>query len=228
MIIDALSDLHGNLPVLPGGDLLILAGDYTATGKLKEWQIFFNWLEDQQYQKKVLIAGNHDDLMAIGFPKDQEEFDTLFEVRDFLEVEENYDYLCDSSIEFEGLKIWGSPWTRPFIGINPRCKHFTSNDETFLEKKFSAIPDDTDILITHGPPLGILDSNYKYSHSGDSLLKDRVWKVKPLIHLFGHIHEQGGKRYEMEYADGQKTLFMNVSIVDEEYKNCNAFTRIEL
>jgi len=218
MIIDCASDLHGYKPFLPGGDLLILGGDYTARGGIEEWFLFFRYIDAAPYRKKILVLGNHDNLRTPRiWNKVAEEFPHLPEL-----------IFEDELIDYEGIKIYASPWTRWFFGINPHCTHFTTHDESFLENRFSAIPDDLHILVTHGPPQGVLDSNYKWSHCGDYILRDHVWRAKPKFHIFGHIHEQGGRKYEMEYADGSNTIFMNVSIVNEHYKHCNPVTRIEI
>ena len=142
MIIDCISDLHGHYPHLEGGDLLIVAGDLTAKDTQAEYLHFFRWIAKLNYRKKILIAGNHDNWI------EQNDF-PLQSIADF-------NYLCDSGTEFEGLKIWGSPWSLWFKGINPRCKAFTGSEKD-LEKKFKLIPDNIDILVTHSPPKGIFD-----------------------------------------------------------------------
>src|SRR5271165_4742918 len=132
MIIDCIADLHGNYPELEGGDLLIVAGDLTKRDSFQEYQEFFKWLLPQKYTRKILIAGNHDNMLKGLFRIPNEETDLT--------------YLCDSGTEFETLedqecnfcgtprehspwikcdhtmmcppkvtkkvKIWGSPWTK--------------------------------------------------------------------------------------------------------------------
>lgn len=216
MKITAISDLHGYKPKLPGGDLLLLCGDYTAWDKISEWVEFFEWLKKQSYTKKILISGNHDRLLESGLPKTQEEADELKEVQSFLreldEMEEpDFEYLCDSGTEFEGLKIWGSPWTNLFDGVNPSCTAFMVS-ETMLHEKFRWIPEGLDILITHSPPHNILDESYDNYRCGSISLTKRVFKVNPRYHFFGHIHECGGQNYEYD------TEFYNVSYCDRRYK----------
>ncbi len=225
MKITAISDLHGYKPELPGGDLLILAGDYTGRNKMKEWAEFFVWVKKQEYRKKIIVAGNHDGFFESGFSKNQKESDELKEVQSFLlelgEIEpEDFDYLCDSGVEFEGLKIWGTPWSLWFKEINPKCKAFTGS-EACLGKKYQKIPEDIDILISHGPPFGILDHIYRYNGSteycGSHELKKAIERVKPLYIITAHIHENGGEEYLYKH-EGKNTQCYNVSHCDEFYR----------
>lgn len=199
----ALSDLHGHLPELPGGDLLILAGDYTAKGKEKQWDKFFEWLHEQDYRKKILVGGNHDNYIA-------ENSDCL--LRETREREGDFTYLCDTGTEFEGLKIWGSPWVQWHKFFHPDVRKFCVPTEKDLAEKFALIPPGLDILVTHGPPWGILDTNKKGTPCGSGELGMRVNQVDPKVHVFGHIHERGGMKEYNEY-----TTFYNVSIMDENY-----------
>ncbi len=228
MDITCVSDLHGFYPKLEGGDLLIIAGDLTARGTQEEfydpdsgWEgdaTFIGWLDMQNYEKIIIIAGNHDN-----FLKEKIEMPLS-----------NIEYLCDSGTEFQGLKIWGSPWTLSFKGMNPKCKAFTCETEEDLAEKWKLIPDDIDILITHGPPYGILDKAIRhdcfcmsdppkqmYEHVGSKSLGNSIEKIMPEMVLFGHIHEQGGK-----YVQKKGILYINGSVVDEGYRNVNRARRI--
>jgi|ERR1700742_882605 len=214
MIIDCISDLHGYYPELPGGDLLIVGGDLTARDIPSEYEKFEkDWLRHQKYRKKIEIAGNHDNWI----------FFTGRRVNDY------YDYLCDSVTEFEGLKIWGSPWTQTFEGMNPNCEAFTLDTDEELNEKWKLIPNDTDILITHCPPFGIYDSIQDvYSgeciETGSISLRNKVMSMPKLkLHVFGHIHEHGGKMLDTTICK-----FVNASHVNEKYKPVNGFVRVEL
>lgn len=226
MIIDCIADLHGFEPELPGGDLLILAGDYTATDKLTEWGKFFCWLEKQRYDQKIIIAGNHDNFFKTGFPKNQIEADELKEVVDFLDTGADFEYLCDYGMEYKGLKIWGTPWTPWFHGVNPKCKAFMDS-EGYLEKKFRKIPQGLDILITHGPIHQILDQNIHGYACGSKALREAVEIKNPKMVIFGHIHEQGNNGIMYNHA-GMKTWCVNCSYVNEKYEPVNKYYRIEL
>lgn len=212
--ITALSDLHGETPELPGGDLLIVAGDCTASGKEQQWYRFFDWLNKQQYRKKILVAGNHDNFLA-------ENNEHL--LKQVAEGESSYDYLCDTGTEFEGLKIWGSPWVQWHKFFHPEVRKFCVPTDEELAEKWALIPNDTDILITHGPPWGILDTNARGQPCGSKSMSMRLAQIDPQIHVFGHIHERGGMQEKNEC-----TTFYNVSILDENYINVNKPTHIEI
>jgi len=215
MIIDCISDLHGFFPELSGGDLLIVAGDLTARDSLVEHYQFGDWLKQPNYKKKVVIAGNHDGrLEELGIVPSDNYFHCS-------------SYLCDSGTEFEGLKIWGTPWTKTFPGINPKCCAFTCDTEEELDIKFSLIPDDTDILISHGPFLHILDQNYDGYACGSPALRDAVDRVKPKLFICGHIHEQGGNQLMYKHS-GPNTWCVNCSYVNERYNPVNKPVRIIL
>lgn len=209
MIIDCVSDIHGYFPKLEGGDLLLIAGDLTARDEPHEFEGFKEWLKKQKYTKKVLIAGNHDNFLA-HIAKPAEYFEEAV-------------YLCDSGTEFEGLKIWGTPWTKNFHGQNPLCKAFGYDLSTQMLEKFDLIPEDIDILITHSPPQGILDKTWR-SRVGCPHLRDKVLKMPKLrLHLFGHIHEGYGVQ---EGNAGMK--FVNASFVNESYEPIHAPVRVVL
>ncbi len=215
MIIDCISDLHGYLPKLEGGDLLIVAGDLTARDESEQYEYFFEWLSEQNYRKKIFISGNHDNLHMSQF--------------DWFDAE----YLCDSGTEFEGLKIFGTPWTKTFPGMNPHCKAFTCDTEDQLHDKFKLIPHDTNILISHSPPYGVLDGipmeDGSLFHVGSTSLSKAIathWDSGLIFHVFGHIHEAYGERKE------QNPIFsthqINASYVNERYKPVNKPVRIVL
>ena len=219
MIIDCISDLHGHYPALEGGDLLIVAGDLTAKDSYQEHCILSHWFDEQSknYKKIILIAGNHDKLLQ----------DTG------IGIDYEAQYLCDSGTEFEGLKIWGSPWTLKFEGMNPHCMAFTVDTEEELAEKWALIPDDVDILVTHSPPFGIYDQIRRYlqdmpisvgSTSLMTWMKEK-WKVfnSLKINIFGHIHEHGGKSGSLNMIQ-----FINASHVNEDYEPVNKPVRVIL
>lgn len=223
MIIDCISDLHGHYPKLEGGDLLIVAGDLTSRDKLEELEEFYIWLSKQKYKHKILIAGNHDMLFT--------RLDFVF-----LKIDGNI-YLEDSGIEIEGIKIWGSPWSKTFEGINPKCVAFTVDTDEELSKKWDLIPEDTEILITHCPPYGLFDEieNNEYVEGfnepneakinvGSISLRNKVMSLPNLrLLVFGHIHEHGGKMINTTSA-----IFANCSHVNEKYQPVNKPIRVIL
>lgn len=220
MIIDCISDLHGFYPDLEGGDVLIVSGDLTANDKPIQYDQFAAWIDRQKYTKKVLIAGNHDN---------------FFKNKKFEEVQDSYkhinvDYLCESKTEFEGLKIWGSPWTPRFFGMNPKCMAFTYFDESwFYDEVLMNIPLDTDILITHGPAYGILDKTNKGASVGSKSLQTWLkYVARPMLHVFGHIHESYGTEKVFPRYNNKMMISVNASVVNERYEHVNKPIRIIL
>ncbi len=197
MIIDCISDLHGYKPELQGGDLLIVAGDLTARDKDSEYIELMLWLTKQDYKKKVMIAGNHDGKLEAWQPMKLDDVD----------------YLCDSATEYEGLKIWGAPWTPTFY-----YWYFMKDRGEPIKEMWDKIPDDVDILVTHGPPYGILDNRLGCMDLTNAL--PRLTKLK--LHVFGHIHESPGQ----EVING--TTFVNASIMDKRYRPFHKPIRIIL
>jgi Icc-related predicted phosphoesterase len=199
MIIDIISDLHGFTPELPGGDMLIIAGDMTGHDMPMQWIIFYEWFQRQKYKKKIYIAGNHD-----------------FYLQDYAPEKEGLDYLQDCGLKHKGLRIWGSPWTPEFYDwafMLPRGKA--------LAEKWALIPTDTDILITHGPPHGILDLTLDGRNAGCEELRKRVDEIKPKVHIFGHVHEAAG------VFQNEHTIFINAAYLNRSYKPQNGYRRLE-
>jgi Icc-related predicted phosphoesterase len=217
MNITVVSDLHGEFPDLSGGDVLIVAGDCTSNDSFPAWKLFFDWFQRQDYRKKIMVAGNHDNSCknwCVSGTFTNEEYEQMGVEPDF------FDYLCDSGLEFEGVNFWGSPWTLWFNGINPHCKAFTGS-EGDLKKKFDLIPDDVDVLITHSPPYGILDGVRDYHtgkirHCGSVSLREKLEHVKPLYIVFGHIHEYGGNKVVLK-TPGHDITCVNASQLNEDY-----------
>jgi Icc-related predicted phosphoesterase len=239
MIIDCISDLHGCKPALQGGDLLIIAGDITARDRDDEWVEYWNWLSIQQYEKIVYIAGNHDALCENpqriaallkneALPKSRwaSEIEYLYDNGITIEWRETEDtkwgpkHLPD--LKSINVEIWGSPWTPEFLDW-----HFMKKRGEDIAAVWAKIPEDTDILITHGPPYGILDHvplssrGDEYKNAGCEELLKTVMRIKPRLHVFGHIHYQGGQQITIG-----KTTFVNASIMDEDYNPVHKPVRI--
>jgi Icc-related predicted phosphoesterase len=225
MNIDCIGCMHGAYPVLEGGDLLIITGDLTTNDSVKSWCDFFIWLSRQKYKKKIVIGGNHDNFLTQCIPT--EEAKQLIGMGG-----DDFEYLYDNGTTYEGLKIWGSPWSLWFHGINPHCKAFTGS-EGDLKRKYSLIPKDTNILITHTPPYGVLDDiekghQDKYTtFTGSVNLRYKLEEIKPKLHVFSHIHEHGGKQVLFKH-EGPNTLCVNCSIMSENYEPVHKPVRIIL
>lgn len=196
-----ISDTHGQhfgLKV-PKGDVLIHTGDLTSFGEEEEVLDFLDWFSSLPHKHKIFIAGNHDGY----FERNDSDF-----IKN--KIPQNCIYLNDSGISIEGIKIWGSP-------IQPAFFNWFFNRERGKEIKYhwDLIPDDTDILITHGPPFGILDLVSNKTSVGCEELLKRVEVVKPMIHAFGHIHESYGVKHN------KHTTFINASVLNMQYRLIN-------
>lgn len=207
MRIVCLSDTHlaHNFRV-PPGDMLIHAGDLTGTGSFQEVKTASEWLAALPFKHKVVIAGNHDWLF---------QRDPLFAKQLLLAYDPSIHYLEDSGVEIEGLKIWGSPWTPYFFNWAFQLPH--------QHDKWDKIPEGIDILVTHGPSRGILDKTARGEHVGDPLLWKAVVRVRPRLHVFGHIHFSAGKKdiWMPDIPVPQslvETIFVNAAICDDSYK----------
>ncbi len=246
MDITCIGDLHGFYPKLDGGDLLIVAGDLTANDTEKNWIDFESWILDQSYKEKIIIGGNHDNFLQ---SMDEHRMWKYWEKVSVI-------YLCDSgtafsyypplkkdfkgTLERRDFKIWGTPWTKTFEGMNPHCKAFTCGTENELAEKFALIPEDIDILISHGPPHGVLDLNIDGHTCGSISLYRKSRKLKQLkLFVFGHIHEA----YAMinctrmkkmlgivpsEDPPSSLPIIVNCSHVNEHYEPVNKPIRVIL
>jgi len=196
-----ISDTHGrHLSMnLPTCDILIHAGDMTSRGTLREAQEFLDWFSNQDAKYKILIAGNHDFFFEHA---NEEEIANL--------IPSNVSYLNDSGVGIQGLNLWGSPVTPWFHDWA-----FNRNRGEDIKKHWDMIPSNTDILITHGPPFGILDRTAHGMNVGCEELQSTIRNIKPRFHLFGHIHEGYG-----QYRS-QGTQFINGSVLDEHYNLSN-------
>ncbi|XP_075241041.1 metallophosphoesterase domain-containing protein 1-like [Convolutriloba macropyga] len=177
-----LSDTHSkHLDIdLPEGDVLIHTGDISMRGDASEIELFNKWLQDLPFKHKVVIAGNHDMCLDRRLKRGRKPANGH-------EILDNCVYLEEESTEIEGYKIFGSPWV-PTFGF----WGFMKNRDV-IKEVWDRIPDDTDILLTHGPPMGILDHCDTGALAGCMYLLDAVInRVKPKYHIFGHIHESNG------------------------------------
>lgn len=185
-----LSDTHGlhqQLGPLPAADVIVHSGDFTMAGTEQEVFDFLNWFLDLPYTEKILVAGNHDDCLVGA------EIEGL---------DANCHYLACSGVTIHGVRFYGVP---AFIKMQVDGR---------LTKAVRDIPDDTQILVTHQPPFEILDFAGGIHYGSSELLK-RVREVKPLFHLFGHIHDAYGQ------TASRGTLFSNASVVNERYELAN-------
>jgi len=192
--------LHWHMPDIPDGDVLIHAGDSLGQGTLDNIEDLNEWLGTLPHRHKIVIAGNHDWAF--------EETPAL--ARDTLS---NAIYLEDSCIEIGGVRFWGAPWTPNFMDWA-----FMLDRGEPLYQKWKAIPEHTDVLITHGPPKGIGDlvaMGFECQNVGCGHLLNRIHELSLKAHVFGHIHEGYG-----EYSLGD-TRLINASTCTEGYEPTN-------
>ncbi|PXF40841.1 Metallophosphoesterase domain-containing protein 1 [Gracilariopsis chorda] len=166
---------------LPFGDIVIHCGD-------SEWGVseLEAWASNLPHQHKVVIPGNMD-----------------YRLKGQTKGFTNVTYLQDKEIEIKGLKIYGSPWTPKFVG------EFQLEDEKHAHAVWNRMPTDVDVLITHGPPKGILDVTSRGMSVGDSALLEKVRTVRPRVHCFGHVHESYGT------LNDEHTLFCNAAVFND-------------
>ena len=167
MTILHLSDTHGchhRLRDLPEADVVVHSGDFTMNGSQQEAIDFLNWFCDLPYHHKIFICGNHDDCLY-GANIDG--------------LDSNVHYLCNSGVEIDGIKFYGVPM-------------FMADCVTDRQSRnYDRIPADTDVLITHCPPYGILDFDDGINYGSEELLES-LSVINPKLHLFGHIHAKHG------------------------------------
>lgn len=216
MKVVMISDQHGHLPKVEKCDLLLVGGDITPTTNhyvdfQREWldQHYRDWLESCPADKIVGVAGNHDFVFQNGKPpKDLP-----------------WTYLEDEGTEYGGLRIWGTPWQPYFYNWAFNSPQF--DDGSFLKKKFDLIPDETDIILGHGPPRLFVDRAYPEGpHLGCSQMLDAINRVQPRLMVCGHIH--GGHGIAKKYHGNGYTTIVNAAIVDERYKPTHEILSIDI
>lgn len=199
-LISDTHDQHRYMPAeeFPHGDTIIHAGDWSMNGSVRDLGNFLTWFSTLPYANKIFISGNHDWC-----------FDNANKV-DAYKMLDNFKgvtYLQDESIIIDGIKIYGSPTT-------PRFHDWAFNKErgAAIAMEWEKIPHDTDILVTHGPPLNYGDRTIRGNRLvGCVDLLNTVIQIKPKLHIFGHIHEGRG------IYSNNDTTFINASTLDEYY-----------
>ena len=179
MRIVALADTHTferDLPAVPAGDVFVHAGDLCRAGTLEEQRPVARWIQNLPHPHKIVVAGNHDWC----FVREPNEAIAI--------LGPTIHYLQDREVAIEGVRFWGSPW-------QPEYNNWAFNlpRGPALAEKWALIPKGIDVLITHGPPFSIGD------YSGDDPIRHgcrdllaAMPRIRPLLHLCGHIHQTGG------------------------------------
>jgi Icc-related predicted phosphoesterase len=188
MKIIHISDTHGKhreLNALPDGDVLVHSGDFSFAGSDNEALDFLSWLCDQPHKHKIFVAGNHDVAM----------WDAKIEG-----LPDNVHVLSDSSVLIDGKLFYGAPMQ---MGVK--------NGKLMAVAQYHLISRGVDVLITHQPPMGILDLDGAGRHFGSTKLLERVTELKPKFHLFGHVHDAYGTNVWKDIT------FVNGSVVNDKY-----------
>lgn len=220
MVISDTHGLHRGLRECPECDLFIHAGDFTNNGSAAEIADFNGWLEkiDLPAERKVVIAGNHDMLFQ-------------HEPKLARSLLTSCIYLEDSGHSVDGLNLYGSPYTPRFSSREWAFSTKRKSDEWI--ERWSKVPEDTDILITHGPPRGVLDlTNNPLIHSGTEVeavgcdhLKERVNQLSALkLHVFGHVHQC----YSAPVLERDGVCFANASFMGWNHSPMNSYLTIEI
>jgi len=191
------SDTHGRheeLGVLEG-DVLIHCGDAFNGFEPDERDVerLDRWFGRQRFDAILCVGGNHD-------------FALEERAAQGMRVLENAVLLVDAPFEYRGVLFYGSPWTPELIDW---AFYLEPED---AEARWSKIPRETDVLITHSPPAGILDVNRSGKGCGCPHLAERVKAVKPALHCFGHVHASAGTLLR----DGVR--YINASMVNSQYR----------
>ena len=200
-----ISDTHGmhRKVKIPDGDILLHCGDALNHGTLNELPDFNNWLGELPHKHKIIIAGNHDAIFS--------DMPTIAK-----EMLTNAVYLEDSFVTVAGLKIYGSPWTRHWGYWS-----FMESEER-LKERWKLIPNDVDILMTHGPAFELLDEVPSGENTGSPSLLKVIERIRPKLFESGHIHNSYG-----ETTYGGITI-VNAAICTEAYKPINKPIVVEL
>ena len=218
--IVCISDTHErhNELSLPEGDILIHAGDWTFTGDSNAIIEFIDWFSSQPHKHKVFIAGNHE--VSLDATLSEQYLARRFgmvgdfeKLRGFVaKKRQGVHYLLDQQVELEGLTLYGSPWQPSFGGWG-----FNQPRGASISKKWKMIPNKVDVLITHGPAYGFGDMLDTTERVGCvDLLNEIQDRVRPKVHVFGHIHHAYG--ISSDYI----TTYINASSCGEDYRIRNA------
>jgi Icc-related predicted phosphoesterase len=199
MKIVAISDTHTSHAkfVIPECDVLIHSGDFSWTGEASEVSDFLAWFEQQPATHKLVIAGNHE----LAFDERQSRFDLAAKNILARRYEHNNSviYLEDEAYVVDGVKFYGTPWTTAFCGwafngySDAEAPHHRG--AVVLSDVYSKIPEDTNVIICHGPPYDLVDRSSDGRRCGSVEMRN-IMEELPLLRLYlcGHIHEARGSQ----------------------------------
>jgi predicted phosphodiesterase len=213
MKLTVISDIHGlfNNLILKKGETLIIAGDFSIEGQEEEFKRFIKWLDKQKFKNKIVVGGNHDGYIYNNEKAKQK-------------LKQYCIYLENEGTKLNNINFWGSPYT-------PRFNYwfFMKERGKELKENWDLVPNNTNVLIGHGMPYGILD-NTSYPNGdigqnvGDFDLLNKIKHLSNLkIYIGGHLHLNGGKIYIKNNIQ-----FINASVVNEDYELTNKPIIIEI
>lgn len=214
------SDTHGKhekLTHLPYGDVLVHTGDLTSFGEVKQLESFRRWFESQPHPHKVVIAGNHDISLDSELCSKRKGHGDVYGAESQAAAaaaltSDEFLFLRDEAAVVAGYRLYGSAYQPEFCDWAFQLER----GKPPLWDKWRAIPGDTEVLLTHGPPACFRDTTHRHERAGCvDLLHEVQTRVKPLVHIFGHIHESNGSSF-----DGT-TVFVNASTCDLRYRASN-------
>lgn len=194
---------HALLRIPADIDAVVHCGDESESGN--EWfnepeaREFFDWYSDLQIPNKIFVPGNHSTAVEKGIVQPHEY--------------PNIHFLIHSQVQIQNVSFFGTPFTPKFFNWS------YMREREALDAVWQTIPDKVDVLISHGPPKGILDvtrdmNSHMPIHVGSkSLTRHVTERIKPLIHAFGHIHDEKGiKNCDIKLETG--ITFVNCSCCD--------------
>ena len=214
MKVQSISDthnFHSKVVIDNDVDLIIHAGDETnhPNPHINKWEFmrFLNWFHNLDIRHKILVPGNHSAFIAQNTDLARE-----------MAATSGVTLLIDESVTIDGISIYGSPHTPPFYDW------FYMKTEIELNDVYHKI-DYHDIVVTHGPPIGILDLPPNRINCGSYSLYEFIKRIKPKYHIFGHVHDNF-RFGELEIKnstvyESEDTTFINASFVDNTYKHFN-------
>ena len=221
IVISDTHELHDQIGTLPECDFLIHCGDFSGRGEFFAVRDFAEWFASQPARHRICIAGNHE----LTFDFDHSKYNPS--IRDIIARNDKIKYLENSEKLIDGIMFYGSP-AQPWFydwGFN-----FYRGPE--IKRVWSNIPENVDVLITHGPPYGVLDRVKKHKKNGDNEragcadLLEIIERLKPKLHCFGHLHQDG-----LRIATNGITTFVNGAVLDDDYRfrpNIKPYVELEL
>ena len=224
MKIVALSDTHMvyDFADAPSGDLLIIAGDILNRGTVKELQDTMLQLSKESHRWKhiLIVPGNHDFALE-GYMNSKLTWEDFAEDRYIFHYPRNMTISWEGMVEILGLKIFTWSW----VPNLPNWAFYMFDDRIlpyFKLRKFD-IPKKVDLVVSHGPPYGVLDFVPRYGPVGSKTMEG-VFEFEYDKHIFGHVHEGAGTTIQdaneniVHTGGAEFRRYYNVSVLNGRYE----------